>query len=540
MEEIDEPENRRSIMITKKYLCLLLSVLLFCCFPNKKVTLQEQSEITVKNKVNAPTKVFLHNTSVVLYKNGFKIKDGVLIGDGEIHHLDGKMRKSNSLSVPIDSVAVVTYYGTESTGGSAFGSFLLGLYGGFLTPLSIYCLSCPKCCFGSCPTIYTFNGENYELEAELFSYSISRYFQESDLDKLSIPNNSNQEYPIRISNEALETHYIDQFSLLEINHPPGTQVFPTYGGDIICTGELKQPSNVTNFLGEDITELVNKSDKNVYRSGEELVEKISDGVTYDIVDLQLDLPNGTKEVNLILKLRNTLLTTILFYELVLSSQGFEAIEWTEKMQNNYIYAKLFNELYKSYAGIRIKTFKEGSWEIQSKIGDIGPIAWKEIAVKIPVEVENNSTLIRLEFFPDNFMIDYIGYECSRILNDTYQVNLLQPQNIVDDENKFRYELIEVLEKPDEKYLITNPGESYYLNYNLTSGDTTNTSVFIQSKGYYIEWIRGSWLANNSGNYKFNMFDVDNTLLHLKNSWLQNRPLIEDKFFETRIPLKEEL
>jgi hypothetical protein len=527
-------------MISIKYLFLLFSLLLFCCFPNKKVTLQEQSEISAKNKIDAPTKVFLLDASVILYKNGFKIKDDNLIGVGVRHRLDGKILKLNSLNVPVDSVAALIYYETESTGGSGFASFLLGLYGGFLTPLSIYCLSCPKCCFGSCPTVYTYNGKNYELEAELFSYSISRYFQESELDKLSTPKNSKQEYRIRISNEALETHYIDQFSLLDINHPFGTQIFPTYDGDIICTGDLKQPSNVTNFIGEDITHLVNRRDNNIYRSGEEMVKKISDGFTSDIVDLKLDLPNDTKEVNLVFKLRNTLLTTILFYELVLSSQGFEAIEWTEKMQNNYIYAKLFNELYKSYAGIRIKTFKDGSWKSQSKIGDIGPIAWKEIAVTIPVEVENKTASIRLEFFPDNFMIDYIGYDYRSKLNDDYQINSLKPQSIVDDENKSRHELIEILGKPDENFLITNPGESYYLSYNLKYSDSTNTSVLVQSKGYYTEWIRGNWLVNCTDDYKFNMFEVEKTLLQLQNSWLENRPIIEDKFFETRIPLKEDL
>jgi hypothetical protein len=527
-------------MIKIKYIFIIFSALLFCCFPNKKATLVEQSSITIKNHIDAPTKVFLLDASVVLYKKGFQIKDGILTGEGELHSLDGKINKSRSFSVPVDSVAVLTYYGTESTDGSVLSSVFLGIYGGFLTPLSVYCLSCPKCCFGSCPTIYTYNGKNYVLEAELFSYNISKYFQESDLDKLTILDPSRQDYQIRISNEALETHYIDQFSLLEINHPPGTQVFPTFDGDIICTGDLNSPSSVINSLGDDITDLVNKRDNYAYRSGEELVKKISDGVTYDRIDLNLDLPHGTKKVNLILKLRNTLLTTILFYELVLSSQGFDAIEWTHKMQTNYIYARLFNELYKYYAGIKIKTFKEGAWNLQSKIGDIGPIAWKDIGVEIPVEVEKNATLIRLEFFPDNFMIDYIGYDCSSDLNDSYHVNKLQPKNIVDDENKYRFDLNEVLEKPDGKYLITNPGESYYLTFNLTSSDTANTSVFIQSKGYYIEWIRGNWLVNNSGKYKFNLFEVDKTLFQLQESWIENRPLIEDRFFETRIPLKEDL
>ena len=522
------------------YLSLIICALFITCFPNKKVDIDEPSALKTKNQIDTPTKIFLYNASVVLYPEGFQIQNGILKGAGEICLLNGTTNKLNSISVPIDSVAALTYYRFESRGGSILGSVLLGLYGGILTPLSIYCLACPKCCFGSCPTIYVDNGRTYELESELFSYCISRYFQESDLDKISLINFPEKSYRVRISNEALETHYIDQFSLMEVNHPMGTQMFPTCDGDFVCTRNLIVPLKVSNRFGEDVTDLVSKRDNIVYRSGDEMVKRISDGLTMDKLDIQLNLTSNTKKIKLVFRVRNTLMTTILFYDLVLSSQGVEAIEWTENMQNNYIYAKIFNELYKSYAGFRIKTFQEGSWKLQEITGDFGPIAWKEFAVELPVEAEHDSAHIRLEFFPDNFMIDYIGYDPSSDLNLSYNVNFRQPTNIVDDQRHSKPDLREVLKRPDGQYLITNPGESYYLSYNLLSNDSVNTSVFIKSKGYYIEWIRGNWLANHSDNYKFNLFEVDKTLNQLQKSWLINRPVIENKFFETRIPLKEDL
>ena len=58
-------------MIGSKYLVFLLSIFLFSCFPNKKVTLREKSEVTREKKITAPTKVFLDDASIILYKNGF-------------------------------------------------------------------------------------------------------------------------------------------------------------------------------------------------------------------------------------------------------------------------------------------------------------------------------------------------------------------------------------------------------------------------------------------------------------------------------------
>ena len=349
-----------------------------------------------------------------------------------------------------------------------------------------------------------------------------------------------QNYRVRISNEALETHFIDQFALLKVDHPRGTQVYPSFDGDIICTGGLSVPGSVINSEGHDISDLVQMRDDCVYRSGEQLVQKISKNYLRDHIDCQLQFPEGTKTISLVLRLRNTLLTTILFYELVLSSQGAAALDWTQKMQNNFYYATIFNELYKSYAGITINTLKGGQWVPLTKIGDIGPIAWKEIAIEIPVEQEKNAVSLRLEFFPDNFMIDYVGYDCHAEFAYSPRISIQQPVSIVDDQKKNRADIENLLHDVDKKYLITNPGESYYITYDLTSDDTLATSVFVKSKGYYIEWIRGSWLTNGSNDYHFSLFDIDKTLNHLRESWLENRPLIEDRFFETRIPLREEL
>jgi hypothetical protein len=499
----------------------------------------EQADLISGTEIEAPTKVFLYDASVILYKRGFEILEDRIVGYGEHHHLNGNISKSKDMSVEIDSIAVLTYYDTESTGGSAFASFLLGLYGGIITPLSIYCLSCPKCCFGSCPTVYTFNGQEYILEAELFSYSISRYFQESDLDKLTAVKSEEATFKIRISNEALETHYIDKFTLLEVIHPGKTQVYPTYNGNFVSMREPKEPLNVKNLTGNDVTHLVGTKDNLVYRSGNESIKKLSEGKLHDRLDLLLDLPAETESVNLLFRLRNTLLTTVLFYDLVLASQGFQAVEWTQKMQTDYLYAHLFNKLFKSYSGIKIKSKVRGEWVFQSKIGDIGPIAWKEIAVSVPVEIIENRAEIRIEFFPDNFMIDYIAYEPKDKLDPKIQISELKPTMILDDKNDNHLNLIETLAKSDNNYLITNPGESYFLIYENQPQDSLKRSVFVHSKGYYTEWIRGNWLASNQDDYKFDLFNVNGTIEKLQQSWLENRALMEETFFETRIPLVED-
>ena len=146
-----------------KYALIVASVVYTGCFPNKTAKLLDQSAIRQNQQISAPTKIFLHDASVVLFKDGFQVKDDRLEGNGVVCRLNGERSNLKSVNFPMDSVAALTYYETESSAGSVLSSLLLGIYGGFLTPLSVYCLSCPKCCFGSCPTVYSWDGQNYIL-----------------------------------------------------------------------------------------------------------------------------------------------------------------------------------------------------------------------------------------------------------------------------------------------------------------------------------------------------------------------------------------
>lgn len=529
------------------YAKLILPITLFLllsCFPSKKATQAKKETINSLTQIKSPTKIYLFDASVLLFPTGFIVKNDTVWGKGQRYWIDKKDEKTITRKIPLDSIATMTYYELAAhTGGEQFGSFLLGLYGGILTPLSIYCLSCPKCCFGSCPTLYIYDGNNYNLKAELFSYSISKYFQETDLDLLSTNILEDGKYRVRLSNEALETHYINQFSLITVNHPKKTKIFPSNEEDFIIIKKFNKPTTIFNSLDEDVSSLVNKKDNLYYRSDIPIVEKLSGNNYRDWLDITIKTSNETDNLKLILHLKNTLLSTILFYDVVLKSQGIKAVEWVEKMNTNQLYALQFNTLYKAFAGIKVKIYRNDKWEQCAAIDDIGPIAWKEMAVNIPLEEGDlnpeGEVNIRLEFFADNFMIDYISYDSGNS-RDSLIITEIFPSDIVDDFGISRNDIYELVQKDDSQFLITNPGEFYDFDYNLLIHNKMETSVFVRSKGYYTEWLRGDWITTENTGYRFNIFEVDKTIAQLKKSWLESRELLETEFFKTRIPLKEGL
>jgi len=494
--------------------------------------------------VNSPTKVFLQDESVILFPSGFRLRGDTLSGMGQRYGLEAYMivgyryqAMNQRQSVPLDSVIAMTYYEQSLSPGRFLASFLLGAFGGVMAPLSVYCLVCPKCCFGSCPTVYSCSDSASTLEAELFSHSVSKYLEEDDLALIDheVPGNGN--VTLRLTNEALETHSINEFRLTAVTHLPGTRVFPGVRKDIVTVGSLTPAGAASDRSGNDVLALLDRPDGQYYRSGETVFTNLMREAKSDWLDLRVGVAPGVKKVKLVLRLRNTLLSTVLFYDVVLSSQGIGAIDWIGRLNTDRSYAAAFRRVYETFSGITVECREKGEWKEQASITDVGPISWKYRAVEIPVRDEGELA-VRLKFFPDNFMIDYAGFDLEP--SDAPQLSAvdLLPDSITDNAGARRSDLIQTLHAVDDSYLVTEPGDAYRFFYHVPRVGTGPVALLIRSDGYYTEWLRGSWIRGGDSGYRFDLFDIQGTLKELSRKWVEDRPLMEKKFFESRIPVKE--
>ena len=118
--------------------------------------------------------------------------------------------------------------------------------------------------------------------------------------------------------------------------------------------------------------LVESRDDSWYRSDTTMVDRLAKWVYSDWVDLKVTVPPNSRKIKLVLHLRNTLLNIILFYDVILGSQGIGALEWIERLNTDPEYASQYSSIYNSYAGIKVKTWRNGTWVQQAAIGDIGP------------------------------------------------------------------------------------------------------------------------------------------------------------------------
>lgn len=457
-------------------LLFLISIVLNSCFPTYKANLVNVDSLSMGTYVEIQAKLFTKDNTIILFPTGFEYGENYVGGEGLIFTFPSKFSEKKFLMIPQDSILAMITYEETTSATRHFGSFLFGLTAPPLTFLGIYCLACPKCCFGSCPTIYTFDGENYNLEAELFSEAISKQLENYDIDLIR-QKPINDTLKIKITNEALETHYINKFEIVSAIHPKGTEVFNTIEDNLLVINNHLPPIIVNNKEGNNITYFLRNDDNQYYRSGVEKIKELRKGSVFDYIDIELP-QNATK---ILIKYRNTLLSTTLLYDVVIGSQGIKGLEWTKKMNEDWNYAAQFKMIYEMFSGIKIKIKLNGEWKEIGYFKDAGPLNWKYLAAELKLDNVENNTL-RLEFIPDNFMIDYVSFDTTKINHAEIKTEAIYPFIVLDKSSKENSEIMSFLIENDSNYLITEPGDFYSLNYYVPHIAGKEQTFIIRSKG----------------------------------------------------------
>ena len=543
-------------------------------------------------KITNPTKAHLIDGSLIVYENGFRMKDNLLSGTGIKYDLNRKAAPFRIISV--DSIAKIIYYdktltksitpddfegsvhlptriqlldntlimanqGIDREGNNilcrsnASASLIQVPLDSVLaleyykrawqfapTILTIPALVPPVslllvAIFGSCPTIYSCDGENYYLEAEAFSYSIAKMFESSDLDRLDNGKEINGTYSIKVTNEALETHYINLLSVLTVEHSKEYEAFPTKDDKIVLFGKESKIVRASSKISDNIIDLISERDDNWYQSDSSILKQLTQSVTEDWLDISVEVPDSADKLVLALKIRNTLLNTILLYDLMLDSQDAKAIDWLGSKTSNWFYAWRFYNWYKKYFGLRIQLYDGKEYREITRISDTGPIVWHQEAVELDVK-RGELAKIRLSFLPDNWAIDWIGISFDT--HENYKSQLHSCSEIRNLNNKNEDDLLKLFSEKDDTYLVTYPGQEYILDFNINPvSEKYKYTYFVKSHGFYIEWLRQQWLRQESTNLSdLPEFELnDYTIMKTAQLWLDKKSSFEKQFYESRIP-----
>lgn len=473
--------------------------------------------------VESPVKAHLPDGSVVVFPEGAEHSGDSLRGEG--YHYDLSLDfLATRTSLPLDSVLGVetVEFGTDVASTVLVSTLLTGM-----TALGVVALG--VAIFGSCPTVYASSEPGAPMEAELFSYSIAPLAESRDVDRLGLPG-ALDTVVLDVRNEALETHFINHLELLEITHEDRETVMPDEAGLPLALSDWAEELHVQDRDGRNLGAIVSRRDSSQFASSAGRLAAATLDDFNDHILLEMSAP-AADSVAVALRLRNSLLNTVLLYDVMMAPSGLAAADWLGGSLARLGSMAEMGRWYRSRMGLRVEVWERGRFRPVTRVGDAGPLAWKEMAVRVPVPPGEDRLRVRLSFLTDQWRIDQI-----RIARTARRpVGRMVPLTEVRDRQGAPLDdALSALHRADGAYVETRPGSVIQAVFETGRPQGPRT-FFLVAQGYYTEWIRPQWIRTATRSHPFTPSDT--ALVEALARWASVKASFESEFFRARIPTR---
>lgn len=514
-------------------ICVAVAFLAAGCFIFRSVKVEPvatNAADTASVVVEDAVKAHLVDGSTVLYPYGVRIAGDTVRGSGTRWDI-ALANPQSVLPLPLDSVLAMEAFSTAVDAGATFGVSLLATVAVTGIAVAIACAADPKC-FGSCPTFYSDSAGALSLEAEGFSYAIAPLLETRDVDRLRTGPSSDGRVRLEVRNEALETHYLNHLELLEVRHEADEFALPDRLRQPVAVRDPLPATTVRDRDGRDRSTELAAHDGMIFETSPERLAGISREDFVDWLDVTIPVDPGVDSVALVFRMRNSLLTTVLLYDLMLGDRGAYALTWLSDELTKPMSVVQLGTWAVENLGLRVKVPEGDGWRVVGRFGDAGPVAWKDVAMIVPVTDRPNQK-IRVEFVADNWRIDRLAYANDWRRLEARSVPLVEATAPGGESVP---EIVDRLAEPDSRYLRTSMGERFTAVFQPDSApEEGGRTFFLASQGWYSEWIRRAWLQRGREREPFQ--PGAESIVDALERWRDSQEAMERAFYATRVPVR---
>jgi len=462
-----------------RLLAAVATTTLLAACPTVRVPELRQAPLTgLSDSGGAPLKVHLMSGELLVLETWRDAPgDTGLTGAGLRYDARRRLAGGFIGTVPRDSVALLEI--TRAQTARPAGSVVLGTFTVLMGAVTALCVADPKTCFGSCPTFYL-DGDDRPV-AEGFSASVARVLEATDVDHLAQMAATGRQVAITMRNEALETHAIRAVRLLVAPRPAGGRIVHAADGTYFAATDDLPPATCI-AADRDCRAVVAAADGAEWST---TADRADLGAP-DSVDLVF--PGAAGPGGLLVTARQSFVSTYVFYQ-TLAYAGSRAGDLLAEVERRGTAA--FPGAWAMMRHLsRVEVLAgptDGALEPVGAFGEPGPIAADHQVVPLPAALGHAPLRVRLRFTRGAWRFDRLAL--ARIA-PAAQPQGLDPTRVERAGTPEAAALARLLD-PD-RYLITGPGDAYRLTFDLPR-DASELEFFLESRGYYYEWMRPEWL-----------------------------------------------
>ncbi|UCC43161.1 MAG: hypothetical protein JSU65_08395 [Candidatus Zixiibacteriota bacterium] len=337
---------------------------------------------------------------------------------------------------------------------------------------------------GSCPFVFTYDGQEYHFESETVAGAVCRSLERSNLEVLRYLKPHDGTYRLALSNQSPESQHTNELSVLAVDHPVGTNVVPDVRGSLHTVRNPLAPITAAGLDGTDCLEQILHVDDIMFESDLTSRDFNTDDQLRDGIICEFERPDGADAAKLIVNGVNTHLGYFAL-ETLFSMRGPNKLHWYHELDNNPTERKKLIDWMMREGGLTISVWQNGNWVKQSWMPDVGPrVTAQKLAVLDLKAVAGSTVRIKLECATDLWLIDQVAMDYS----EDEKIEIV-PARLVQAKDDSDRDITEILNQIDTLYYSALPGDFALLSYEaVPEKEGVQRSFALKSTGYYYTWI----------------------------------------------------
>jgi outer membrane protein assembly factor BamB len=261
------------------------------------------------------------------------------------------------------------------------------------------------------------------------------------------------------------------------------------------------------------------------------IERTSPADSTDLAAKEtIDLTFATLDADrlaIVIGSRQSLLPTFLLYQ-AFAWLGTSAGHWLATLERgDQVTTDRVASVVRTLGGIEVRVQDEvGRWQSVGEVIETGPLG-TDVRL-VPILRQSDSIRVQLRMAKGAWRIDYVALA---ELGDPVTPITLRPETVYVRHRPSSGALEMLLDS--SRVLTTFPGDEYVLRYRLPDADSRH-ELFLESRGYYLEWMRDEWIAEENPMRAAGLFlDPARTLRELAPEFKQIEPSMENAFWNSK-------
>jgi hypothetical protein len=180
---------------------------------------------------------------------------GATIASGTLH---GSVKKT-TYDLPMDQVQRLWIQRDTISSGRTIG-LVAGIAVGTIVIVAAVIAATKQ----SCPFVYSWDGTQYQFDAEPYGGAIARGLEKDDYSELGQLREQDGRYKLRMTNEVDETQMTNLTELWVVDHPAGTRVVPDIQGKLRTVSDPQNLTAASDSAGHDLLPWLRSTDRLIW------------------------------------------------------------------------------------------------------------------------------------------------------------------------------------------------------------------------------------------------------------------------------------